>query len=148
RTRTIPACVGAISDTSVWACTSRVYPRVRGADAFEDPEGNAQQGLSPRVRGRPPGHTARPGACRSIPACAGPTIVNYGRYGQQVVYPRVCGADRTGCSRTIPNSGLSPRVRGRRAVMRYQEGPTRSIPACAGPTLADLGVYSGSKWFS
>ena len=80
RTRTIPARVGVISDTSVWACASRVYPRVCGADHPVIQLGRERVGLSPRVRGRPTAARRAGFGTGSIPACAGPTLADLGVY--------------------------------------------------------------------
>ena len=69
-------------------------------------------GLSPRVRGNPPGMARRALAPGSIPACAGEPPLTDETGAPITVYPRVCGG--TGISpayRFRPN-GLSPRVRG------------------------------------
>ena len=68
----------------------------------------------------------------SIPACAGepqPSSMHGACFG---VYPRVCGGTRPG-SLGLPRwQGLSPRVRGNPAIVDVVEGPSGSIPACAG----------------
>ena len=90
------------------------------------------EGLSPRVRGNhfSPASFAAEG--RSIPACAGePRGVSSG-LSQRKVYPRVCGGTRGARTREPTTRGLSPRVRGNRAVHGEQAGPVGSIPACAG----------------
>ncbi len=114
-------------------------------------------GLSPRVRGKP--YQTRSGTSegRSIPACAGETHPIPPVYGLRQVYPRVCGGNsypsclRT-CHQVYPRvcggnchmptgpsiyTGLSPRVRGKRAGARSSESLLGSIPACAGETLPD-----------
>ena len=48
------------------------------------------------------------------------------------VYPRVCGGTACFAPRVVQVCGLSPRVRGNRAICRYGYTEGRSIPACAG----------------
>ena len=48
------------------------------------------------------------------------------------VYPRECGATKAVSARKSSRYGLSPRVRGNRWWMYYQDNHVRSIPASAG----------------
>ena len=130
----IPACAGETLhhpnlDQEWW-----VYPRVCGGNDMRARYYLAQNGLSPRVRGkrrRPYASGRRP---RSIPACAGETCVPGGSAYCRRVYPRVCGGNWMPCRQSFTIPGLSPRVRGKlcRVVERRLE--RRSIPACAGET--------------
>ena len=52
------------------------------------------------------------------------------------VYPRVCGGTSFSPSRTWTTTGLSPRVRGNPDGRADDQIDHRSIPACAGGTLA------------
>ena len=94
------------------------------------------EGLSPRVRGnRHP--RARPEAARgSIPACAGEPPSVDTRRTTAGVYPRVCGGTRGSSPRRqregSRGAGLSPRVRGNRAIGAIARAGRGSIPACAG----------------
>ena len=93
-------------------------------------------GLSPRVRGILPQDIIDEAMEGSIPACAGDTIHEFDLFFATKVYPRVCGGyDASGAS-SAQDKGLSPRVRGIRASPAYCAGIRRSIPACAGDTLA------------
>ena len=69
---------------------------------------------------------------RSIPACAGEPDWNWRLSYYEWVYPRVCGGTRLLPRLAILMFGLSPRVRGNRAVLRHMAGQGGSIPACAG----------------
>ena len=95
----------------------------------------ANDGLSPRVRGKLCGCN-KPGEWRrSIPACAGEASTEGGAATNSRVYPRVCGGSDGHCVLSYCGPGLSPRVRGKpewggRAVMSL-----RSIPACAGEAV-------------
>ena len=79
-------------------------------------------------------------ASRSIPACAGEPVRMIALTHERRVYPRVCGGT-SGIS-THPESvkGLSPRVRGNRAITGQRISCQRSIPACAGEPVANDGV--------
>ena len=63
------------------------------------------------------------------------------------VYPRVCGGTPASRSLMLPESGLSPRVRGNLRIRSPAAAASGSIPACAGePPSADIrhrqrGVY-------
>ena len=131
----IPACAGE----PVICRRSRrgrwVYPRVCGGTRRGPRRAVAGQGLSPRVRGNHTAanyHTAR---ARSIPACAGePRRPAFG-YGRAAVYPRVCGGTPPQHRQRPVGEGLSPRVRGNRAVVAHAITDEGSIPACAGEPL-------------
>jgi hypothetical protein len=60
--------------------TASGHPRVRGADAFMTPTSSARAGPSPRARGRPAGPHPAVQLTGTIPACAGPTLVDLGVY--------------------------------------------------------------------
>ena len=94
-------------------------------------------GLSPRVRGNQETfHPHRPSQ-RSIPACAGEPRVRRTPPAAAWVYPRVCGGTCFGRRRFGRRCGLSPRVRGNRAMLGICGLFSGSIPACAGePRLA------------
>ena len=76
----------------------------------------------------------------SIPACAGEPQSHRLRYPAVGVYPRVCGGTTMGIEGTTPGTGLSPRVRGNRAVNPPPPAPPRSIPACAGEPRVITGL--------
>ena len=96
------------------------------------------EGLSPRVRGKPNVDNRQPKWTRSIPACAGETAGSGKGCANDMVYPRVCGGNLTSAPTSTPPNGLSPRVRGKPARVLTRGGAWRSIPACAGETLAIL----------
>ena len=112
----IPACAGeppAASCPSKWV---RVYPRVCGGTPVKALVVAASSGLSPRVRGNPFGLSSSHRPLRSIPACAGKPAVCVAERGAIAVYPRVCGGTCLRSSSASFRSGLSPRVRGNRAL--------------------------------
>ena len=146
-TRSIPACAGEPDREREPPPRSSVYPRVCGGAASGKTKGIPLSGLSPRVRGSRYRSDRPLAAFRSIPACAGEPAGPDGFQRWNPVYPRVCGgADSKDEAQRLAD-GLSPRVRGSRAVPPERYTMTRSIPACAGePTPADLrcpapGVY-------
>ena len=84
----------------------------------------------------------------SIPACAGEPprdVLGAFQIGPRV-YPRVCGGTRPTCSRPHWLMGLSPRVRGNRALRVACNVFQRSIPACAGEPRALKRSGHGSAW--
>ena len=85
-----------------------------GGTAHPGPGWVVRNGLSPRVRGNPLDFRQRAFLGRSIPACAGEPVACHLRFGQQEVYPRVCGGTRARCRQILTAMGLSPRVRGNR----------------------------------
>ena len=130
--RSIPACAGEATAGRLLARIRRVYPRVCGGSSARSVRPLADEGLSPRVRGKLR-RQPRPGAAGgSIPACAGEAHQS-GAYRQCLwVYPRVCGGSDAGGEPPARVKGLSPRVRGKRAHIHIYHRRRRSIPACAG----------------
>ena len=109
----IPACAGETQGADALRVGQMVYPRVCGGndrDLFIDEWGD---GLSPRVRGKPPAHTQRQAGEGSIPACAGETAAAMSISPSPKVYPRVCGGNLALPTRITVPGGLSPRVRGK-----------------------------------
>ena len=71
---------------------------------------------------------------RSIPACAGGTVLTGDATGYVQVDPRVCGGDSESGYRSPDVTGRSPRVRGGH-INQLRDGiRLGSIPACAGGT--------------
>ena len=71
------------------------------------------RGLSPRVRGKPIVSSDLCRCSRSIPACAGETVIFGFRERLFAVYPRVCGGNLGLADEYHIDKGLSPRVRGK-----------------------------------
>ena len=143
----IPARAGKPSGRSTTRPGRRVYPRACGETDITIFAGQAVDGLSPRVRGNPGLLASRPLPRRSIPAHAGkPPWPDSARPGA-AVYPRACGETREFDERSAVKSGLSPRVRGNRALAFLQAPRVGSIPARAGkplpkpPSTAHSSVY-------
>ena len=71
RPRSIPACAGEARWNALYASGLAVYPRVCGGSLRQDHHHSGVDGLSPRVRGKPPGRWSSVMLLGSIPACAG-----------------------------------------------------------------------------
>ena len=128
----IPACAGEPTGDWISLDADEVYPRVCGGTPVSGADREDAGGLSPRVRGNPLCFWPCTTAAGSIPACAGEPhrVVLLRPVGR--VYPRVCGGTfRSNVARSRA-TGLSPRVRGNRALERIESRLGRSIPACAG----------------
>ena len=130
--RSIPACAGEPVGNCRPACRPWVYPRVCGGTHPPAIVPCKCWGLSPRVRGNPPRQCSPRHRNRSIPACAGEPMRMRRPDGWRRVYPRVCGGTALGAHNDDAGAGLSPRVRGNRAVRRRFQTARGSIPACAG----------------
>ena len=147
RARSIPACAGEPEAFIFWPSFVKVYPRVCGGTLRYDPQTTPGLGLSPRVRGNHPELDLIPIPYGSIPACAGEPRSAAPRSCTSRVYPRVCGGTVARSCGTPGAAGLSPRVRGNRAVVSPRAARSGSIPACAGepvpgsPCPSKPGVY-------
>ena len=128
----IPACAGEPRHTGYARHDRRVYPRVCGGTHCLGFPGFPELGLSPRVRGNPPGGGAAECRQQSIPACAGEPPYRHPPQHPGRVYPRVCGGTLGMIGYYILNKGLSPRVRGNLTPSDNTKLTGRSIPACAG----------------
>ncbi len=145
--RSIPACAGEPRWEDGAGKRDPVYPRVCGGTDLLSCKSCGSRGLSPRVRGNLAIEGRGRQERRSIPACAGEPCLPTRRIRRRPVYPRVCGGTYRWPLHFGPPEGLSPRVRGNRAVSKPARAVERSIPACAGePTSRRLrgcrrGVY-------
>ena len=74
----IPACAGETPIAANNVHSNAVYPRVCGGNTTEDIDTSDTEGLSPRVRGKPPPDAPILPMPRSIPACAGETLLGAG----------------------------------------------------------------------
>ena len=70
-----------------------------------------------------------------IPACAGKTSLSFVCFELSRAHPRVCGENLIPRAMTLPKTGSSPRVRGKRPPARRVHARPGLIPACAGKTL-------------
>ena len=133
--RSIPACAGEARSRPPMRCSWPVYPRVCGGSQSPRPIGIHRAGLSPRVRGKQTNANDYSLPDGSIPACAGEATGAGAADSYDAVYPRVCGGSSAAGMQTSPPRGLSPRVRGKRAMMLRNCRRIRSIPACAGEAI-------------
>ena len=70
----------------------------------------------------------------NIPAYAGKTVRSYSSRCYHAEHPRVCGENWKPANENSRLPGTSPRMRGKRTLVRGQVGPLRNIPAYAGKT--------------
>ena len=146
-TRSIPACTGKPYRRETLYARGVVYPCMYGETARESQSAEGGLGLSPHVRGNPPGRRLGRGLDGSIPACTGKPGTSAPRSPGRKVYPRMYG--ETGMpSRFVAFSrGLSPHVRGNHTLLNRTGQRIWSIPACTGkpiregPTRRRPGVY-------
>ena len=130
RGRSIPACAGEPGMKRIdEEAQQGLSPRVRGNRAWTMRAASSGDGLSPRVRGNQEHRARRAAGERSIPACAGEPPGRATKYSQGV-YPRVCGGTKDADFRVYPRvcGGTGQQYR----VNWYR---TRSIPACAGEPI-------------
>ena len=92
-------------------------------------------GSSPRVRGKLVPRPTKRGAGRLIPACAGKTSPSPANPRRTRAHPRVCGENRAHRASPFASRGSSPRVRGKRSLLRRCSCAWGLIPACAGKTI-------------
>ena len=135
----IPAWAGETMCDRISIRLITVYPRVGGGNSWLMQNTWLRPGLSPRGRGKPAGESLYGAARRSIPAWAGETPSIGFTLFLPLVYPRVGGGNRPLNRRGHYSSGLSPRGRGKPASVMERPVGTRSIPAWAGETLANIG---------
>ena len=136
-TGSIPAPAGEPTDQSLTQIDERVYPRACGGTGRNHRRLSAWSGLSPRLRGNPPGTQESGGRGGSIPAPAGEPSSAIRLSLCIRVYPRACGGTRWLRSAASYGSGLSPRLRGNRFDSRAAFEGRGSIPAPAGEPPAE-----------
>ena len=132
QTGTIPAGAGEPERHRKSAAGMGDYPRGCGGTAsvwgFEE----SSKGLSPRVRGNRNGGFGCCGFWGTIPAGAGEPLVVDQAQALEGDYPRGCGGTSRTHSKTSGARGLSPRVRGNRALGGARIVEIGTIPAGAG----------------
>ncbi len=141
----IPARAGEPPAQDVGHFRLGVYPRACGGTVRQAQARPTEIGLSPRVRGNQGPLNAAFIAIRSIPARAGEPAMARAARPHSKVYPRACGGTQFGAKQLQNLAGLSPRVRGNRAVRDTWDGRMGSIPARAGePSGASSGRPAAS----
>ena len=144
-TRSIPAGAGKTSTGPNRGAMTTVYPRGCGENSAFTSSDTRASGLSPRVRGKRSLGGRSSHAPRSIPAGAGKTPQSASGGVQGAVYPRGCG-ENAGQGKSLPrNTGLSPRVRGKRRAGVNAVVNGRSIPAGAGKTFENLRTLTANE---
>ena len=130
----IPACAGETTEKRGALNQEQVHPRVCGGNPSVARAIFSRSGPSPRVRGKPGKLLSYIQHQRSIPACAGETVLTKAVGADEKVHPRVCGGNTYRIIKHSRTSGPSPRVRGKPPLSRPTHPGHRSIPACAGET--------------
>ena len=130
----IPAWAGETHWVRADEPEKRVYPRVGGGNRNRPADRRKALGLSPRGRGKRWQGDHPDDKSGSIPAWAGETAGRASLMSARSVYPRVGGGNCRPLSVRAVLGGLSPRGRGKRALLRPSNFGSRSIPAWAGET--------------
>ena len=110
------------------------HPRVCGENYFSDYRGHTQLGTSPRMRGKPEHQQMCWDIHRNIPAYAGKTVLYVELFQKCLEHPRVCGENNFIRRNEIPQTGTSPRMRGKRKAYNCWSVYMGNIPAYAGKT--------------
>jgi len=134
--RSIPASAGETGSSGCSARAVRVHPRECGGNLSVYRALGLRPGPSPRVRGKHLLLRAVADHHGSIPASAGETLCPGASGSSRRVHPRECGGNGWIRTRAFLSAGPSPRVRGKRYVVRARGVEDRSIPASAGETVS------------
>ena len=145
--RSIPACTGEPTPSSIRCSWVRVYPRVHGGTCAMRAVRDAETGLSPRARGNHAPGPCRSGRRRSIPACTGEPRRCRAARSMCRVYPRVHGGTERYAKAARDVRGLSPRARGNPEQRIAGSRSRGSIPACTGePTQRTDAIQSAEVY--
>ena len=139
--RLIPAHAGKTFLTT-WESSKRTaHPRSRGENPTARASLSRSGGSSPLTRGKP---CLRLILCRCsglIPAHAGKTHVRGPQADGAEAHPRSRGENVVYCLSASAVAGSSPLTRGKRTPAYHQGARERLIPAHAGKTKTDPGLY-------
>ena len=130
----IPARAGKTEMSLMEPKGDTAHPRACGENRIMGIPRTRVAGSSPRVRGKPPDPRRPSGRRGLIPARAGKTSTRPPPRGASWAHPRACGENLTGMMTHWPDSGSSPRVRGKPYAQRLRGLALGLIPACAGKT--------------
>ena len=130
----IPARAGKTLQVSEPRMPSSAHPRACGENARRSGLTTADDGSSPRVRGKRPGGLLGRDPRGLIPARAGKTCPASCRSRPPSAHPRACGENYPQRPASHVVEGSSPRVRGKPARSVGPEPPSGLIPARAGKT--------------
>ena len=131
----IPARAGKTLPVMKSAKSRAAHPRACGENRVRILAADKVRGSSPRVRGKLAPSPPACGAPGLIPARAGKTSVRLKIVRRLGAHPRACGENRRLPQSKADCPGSSPRVRGKRAIMRPRFMLGRLIPARAGKTV-------------
>ncbi len=134
--RIIPAHAGHTKATSSPSASSPDHPRACGANHVSMDDTMPPAGSSPRMRGKQKYLAALQDSERIIPAHAGQTGERTRGSSRGPDHPRACGANPEMSMNRLPESGSSPRMRGKPTPWWSRYGAGRIIPAHAGQTRA------------
>ena len=132
--RIIPAHAGQTQPPSIIASPATDHPRACGANRSVHLSRRADDGSSPRMRGKPGRCQGRVCTGRIIPAHAGQTVGDNGLKSSPPDHPRACGANKFDTVGLRWTYGSSPRMRGKRDNAGRISTGRRIIPAHAGQT--------------
>ena len=135
--RIIPAHAGQTQPPSIIASPATDHPRACGANRSVHLSRRADDGSSPRMRGKPGRCQGRVCTGRIIPAHAGQTVGDNGLKSSPPDHPRACGANKFDTVGLRWTYGSSPRMRGKRPPVPSPAVRCRIIPAHAGQTRFD-----------
>ena len=132
--RLIPAWAGKTLMSAVASSIVRAHPRVGGENNPGMAYTLASVGSSPRGRGKP--RRVRPSTCTGglIPAWAGKTSLIVSPSSVLTAHPRVGGENTNPDAPVTPETGSSPRGRGKPERGRHNAAQEGLIPAWAGKT--------------
>ena len=132
--RLIPAYAGKTRHPIRNGLGVSAHPRVCGENSATNLVTSADQGSSPRMRGkRIPEHTGD-GTRGLIPAYAGKTVKWWVAFLGVGAHPRVCGENPIAHMAPTASLGSSPRMRGKRLTASHLPRKVGLIPAYAGKT--------------
>ena len=132
--RIIPAHAGQTSPPEDLFKHDKDHPRACGANRCCPPSCAPSAGSSPRMRGKRPLGLQGDAHHRIIPAHAGQTAAAIIFFMVNPDHPRACGANSLSPCTPWPDTGSSPRMRGKLAVVAGAHHTGRIIPAHAGQT--------------
>ncbi len=136
--RAIPAWAGKTDCGGSLHIKTPGHPRVGGENCCLVGNPRSNRGPSPRGRGKLSPPFVWVVSRRAIPAWAGKTHTSHFAQVFSAGHPRVGGENSRQRRRTAPESGPSPRGRGKLARRRGRRGRGRAIPAWAGKTESGL----------
>ena len=135
RTGLIPAHAGKTPAHYCSQHQSRAHPRACGENRSGSHVLNADQGSSPRMRGKPWRNDGAESGWGLIPAHAGKTCRRAVPTVFHRAHPRACGENGDDERCNIFMQGSSPRMRGKHATSSEARGAVGLIPAHAGKTV-------------